>query len=34
VVVAVMIVTGLDRSLEVGLVEASPDWLTALTTRF
>jgi cytochrome c-type biogenesis protein len=34
VLVAVMIVTGLDRSLEVGLVEASPDWLTALTTRF
>jgi cytochrome c biogenesis protein CcdA len=32
--VALLIVTGLDRSLEVGLVEASPDWLTALTTRF
>ncbi len=32
--VAVLIATGLDRRLEVALVEASPDWLTALTTRF
>jgi len=32
--VAVLIVSGLDRRLEVALVEASPDWLTALTTRF
>jgi cytochrome c biogenesis protein CcdA len=32
--VAVLIVTGLDRTLEVALVAASPAWLTALTTRF
>jgi hypothetical protein len=32
--VGLLIVTGLDRRLEVGLVAASPDWLTALTTRF
>jgi cytochrome c-type biogenesis protein len=32
--VAVLILSGLDRTLEVALVEASPDWLTALTTRF
>ena len=29
-----LIVTGLDRSLETALVNASPQWLTALTTRF
>jgi cytochrome c-type biogenesis protein len=29
-----MIVTGVDKSLEATLVAASPDWLTALTTRF
>jgi cytochrome c biogenesis protein CcdA len=34
VAVAVLILSGLDRTLEVALVEASPDWLTALTTRF
>ena len=34
VAVALLIVTGLDRSVEVALVEASPDWLTTLTTRF
>jgi hypothetical protein len=34
VAVALLIVSGLDRRLEVGLVAASPDWLTALTTRF
>jgi cytochrome c biogenesis protein CcdA len=32
--VAALVLTGLDRGLEVALVEASPDWLTALTTRF
>jgi cytochrome c-type biogenesis protein len=32
--VALLIVTGLDRRLEVALVDASPGWLTALTTRF
>jgi cytochrome c-type biogenesis protein len=34
VAVAALILSGLDRRLEVALVEASPDWLTALTTRF
>ena len=30
----VMIVTGQDKFLEATLVDASPEWLTALTTRF
>ena len=34
VLVGVMIVTGLDKRLEILLVDLSPDWLTALTTRF
>ncbi|APX84388.1 cytochrome C biogenesis protein [Methylorubrum extorquens] len=29
-----LIVSGYDRALETTLVDASPDWLTALTTRF
>lgn len=29
-----LILTGLDKRLESWLVEASPEWLTALTTRF
>lgn len=29
-----MILSGLDKRLETWLVEASPDWLTTLTTRF
>ena len=29
-----MILTGLDKRLETILVEASPAWLTELTTRF
>jgi cytochrome c-type biogenesis protein len=32
--VGIAIVTGVDRPIEAGLVEASPQWLTALTTRF
>ena len=32
--VAALIVTGLDKQIEAFLVEASPDWLTALTTKF
>jgi cytochrome c-type biogenesis protein len=32
--VGVLILTGLDKRIEAALVEASPDWLTALTTRF
>jgi len=30
----VLILSGLDKRLETTLVELSPDWLTALTTRF
>lgn len=29
-----LILSGYDRALETALVNASPDWLTALTTRF
>ena len=29
-----MIVSGLDRKVETALVDASPQWLTDLTTRF
>lgn len=32
--VAVLILSGFDRALETALVQASPAWLTALTTRF
>lgn len=34
VAVALLILSGLDKSLEAALVEASPAWLTELTTRF
>ncbi len=34
VAVALLILSGLDKSLEAALVEASPTWLTELTTRF
>lgn len=34
VMVSLLILTGLDRSVEAALVTASPDWLTDLTTRF
>ncbi len=34
VLVSLLILTGLDRSVEAQLVEASPAWLTDLTTRF
>ena len=30
----IMIVSGLDRKVETALVDASPQWLTDLTTRF
>lgn len=33
-VIGVAILTGIDKSLEAALVEASPAWLTELTTRF
>ena len=32
--IGLLIVTGLDRPLETGLVEVSPQWLTSITTRF
>ncbi|MBV9077788.1 MAG: sulfite exporter TauE/SafE family protein [Methylobacteriaceae bacterium] len=31
---ALLILTGLDKALEARIVEASPDWLVSLTTRF
>jgi hypothetical protein len=34
VVTGLAILTGLDKALETALVDASPAWLTALTTRF
>jgi sulfite exporter TauE/SafE len=34
VLVGAAIVTGIDKKLETTLVEASPQWLTDLTTRF
>ena len=34
VCVAILILTGMDKHLEAWLVQISPDWLTALTTRF
>jgi len=34
VVIAVALLTGYDQHLEAWLVEHSPDWLTALTTRY
>lgn len=34
IVVALLILTGLDKSIETALVAASPDWLTSLTTRY
>ncbi len=30
----VLILTGLDRTLEIALVDAAPAWLVDLTTRF
>lgn len=34
IAVAALILTGMDRALETALVQASPAWLTDLTTRF
>jgi cytochrome c biogenesis protein CcdA len=34
VAIGLLIVTGLDKSVETALVEASPQWLTDVTTRF
>ncbi len=33
-VVGLLILTGADKRVETWLVEVSPAWLTALTTRF
>jgi len=34
IVAGALIVTGLDKRAETALVDASPAWLTALTTQF
>ncbi|MDF2115657.1 cytochrome c biogenesis CcdA family protein [Roseiarcaceae bacterium H3SJ34-1] len=34
ILIGISIVTGVDRKLETGLVDASPEWLIKLTTRF
>ena len=34
VLVSILALSGLDRTLETGLVNVSPEWLTDLTTRF
>jgi cytochrome c biogenesis protein CcdA len=34
VAIGALVLTGLDKSVETALVEASPQWLTDLTTRF
>lgn len=34
IAVGVFVLTGVDKSVEAALVEASPSWLTNLTTRF
>ena len=34
VAVGLLVATSLDKRLEILLVDASPDWLTNLTTRF
>lgn len=34
IAVALLILTGLDKSIEAALVSASPAWLTELTTRY
>jgi hypothetical protein len=34
VVMGILVLGGLDRRLEAALVDASPQWLTDLTTRY
>lgn len=34
IAMGLLIVTGYDKSIEAALVDASPEWLTQLTTRF
>src|SRR5262249_30712656 len=34
IAIGVLVLTGLDKSLETALVDLSPQWLTDFTTRF
>ena len=34
ILVGVFILTGIDKRLETALVDAAPDWLVDLTTRY
>ena len=34
ITIGTLVITGLDKAVETVLVEASPQWLTELTTRF
>jgi cytochrome c-type biogenesis protein len=34
IAIGALVITGLDKSIEIVLVAASPQWLTDLTTRF
>jgi hypothetical protein len=34
IAIGILVLTGLDKSVETALVEASPQWLTDFTTRF
>ena len=34
IAIGALILTGLDKAVETALVDASPQWLTELTTRF
>jgi cytochrome c biogenesis protein CcdA len=34
IAIGLLVITGLDKGVETALVEASPQWLTDLTTRF
>jgi cytochrome c biogenesis protein CcdA len=34
IAIGAFVLTGLDKRIESALVDASPDWLTELTTRF
>jgi cytochrome c-type biogenesis protein len=34
VTIGALVISGLDKTVETALVQASPQWLTELTTRF
>jgi cytochrome c-type biogenesis protein len=34
VILGVLIATGMDKSVEAWILDRTPDWLTAMTTRF